>query len=175
MWAGQTKLQVRTYFDTLQNIFGCDSIVSSNLSVFPAFSDTVSVSIQEGEQVAGVTVFGDTVILIELNTVNGCDSIIVNLVEVIQTNAFFPTAFSPNGDGSNDIFHVLSNNVTEIRLMIFNRWGEKIFETNSLNIGWDGTFKDEPCEIGVYVYYAEITFQGSTEPKNYKGSITLIR
>ncbi|HXH17877.1 MAG TPA: gliding motility-associated C-terminal domain-containing protein, partial [Chitinophagales bacterium] len=101
---------------------------------------------------------------------NGCTvsgSVNVAFDECITIT--IPSAFSPNGDGINDIFRVRSENITEFSMAIFNRWGEKVFETNNINDGWDGYYKNEKAEIGVYAYYASIN------NRIYKGSITLIR
>ena len=87
---------------------------------------------------------------------------------------FIPNAFSPNKDNNNDVLYVRGKLLTDIHLAIFDRWGEKVFETNDIKKGWDGTFKGKPCEPGIYVYYLEATCLGQI---NYfkKGNVTLIR
>jgi gliding motility-associated-like protein len=87
---------------------------------------------------------------------------------------FVPNAFTPNGDGKNDILRVRSDIVIEVNLQIFDRWGEKVFETNDLDTGWDGTFRGEPCEPGVYDYFMKVKCFGEIETLK-KGNITLIR
>lgn len=87
---------------------------------------------------------------------------------------FWPNAFTPNGDGNNDIYLPGGSNIKFIVWRIFNRWGEKVFESNSQFIGWDGKYKGAPQPPNVYVYYAEVTFMNNTTEK-FKGSITLIR
>jgi gliding motility-associated-like protein len=59
------------------------------------------------------------------------------------TDVYLPNAFTPNGDGVNDIFIVRSNFIEELDLIIYNRWGQEIFKTSQLNQGWDGTFNAE--------------------------------
>lgn len=106
---------------------------------------------------------------------NGCsvsDSILITVLEA--GNLFFPTAFSPNGDGNNDIYRAFGNVAKVFRLKIFNRWGELVFETNNFNDGWDGTYKGKDQPIGVYVYTAELTLLNNNT-RNYKGSVTLLR
>lgn len=66
---------------------------------------------------------------------------------------FVPNTFTPNGDGKNDILYVRSSILKEFTLRIYNRWGELIFESSSADKGWDGTFKGQKCEQGVYDYY----------------------
>ena len=74
--------------------------------------------------------------------------IIVNDIEI-----FIPTAFTPNGDGMNDVFHVIDKNIEElIYLRVFNRWGQLLFETDNLNLSWDGTYKSKAQEMDIYIY-----------------------
>jgi len=86
-----------------------------------------------------------------------------------------PNAFSPNGDGVNDLFRVTGQNIETIELFIYNRWGQEVFAAiGELGAGWDGKFRDTDQELGVYVYYANITFMNG-ETETLKGNITLIR
>ena len=88
---------------------------------------------------------------------------------------FVPSAFSPgNGDGLNDKLHVYGNGIKKASLMIFNRWGEKVFETDHITLGWDGIYKNEPQPSGVYSFSAEVEYLNG-EKRTKKGSITLIR
>jgi gliding motility-associated-like protein len=93
-----------------------------------------------------------------------------------------PNAFSPNGDGINDIFYaqgIFIQNLTgeashDYRLRIYDRWGTQLFETDDLNDGWDGTYQKKPCEIGVYIY--ELSALGFDNRRfNYKGTVQLLR
>ena len=106
---------------------------------------------------------------------NGCtvsDSITLNLLPAGKV--FFPSAFSPNGDGHNDIFKAIGTGVKDYRLQIFNRWGELVFETTHFSSGWNGTYKGDKAVPDVYVYAASVTFM-SGDTKDYKGSLTIIR
>ena len=86
-----------------------------------------------------------------------------------------PNAFSPNGDGLNDFIGLRSRGIEELeRFLIFNRWGQLIFESNDINATWDGTFKGKPQEVGVYLFYVQARkFLGGEF--FVKGNITLIR
>lgn len=87
---------------------------------------------------------------------------------------YIPNAFSPNGDGKNDILYVRGDILTDLYFAIYNRWGERVFETTQLSVGWDGTYKGKRCQQGVYDYY----FRGTCldeEHVEMKGNITLIR
>ena len=88
--------------------------------------------------------------------------------------AYFPNAFSPNGDGSNDIYKPYGIHIKNISYAIYNRWGEKLFESNSELIGWDGKYKGALQPAGIYVYSAKVVFLNG-EVQNQKGSITIIR
>jgi len=105
----------------------------------------------------------------------GCtvsDTITINVNPV--GNVFFPNAFTPNGDGRNDVFAAMGAQVKTFEMRIYNRWGEKVFETNNFLEGWNGEFKGTPQPVAVYVYYASVTLLNNTTQK-YKGSLTLIR
>lgn len=97
----------------------------------------------------------------------------------------FPNAFTPNGsagnggtynaaDNSNDVFFPFVDGLTEYELRIFNRWGELIFESNDIKIGWDGNFNGKPCQQDTYVYVAKGKFFDS-RTFNQTGTVTLLR
>ena len=69
---------------------------------------------------------------------------------------FMPNAFSPNGDGENDILKVEGRTVEELYLAIYNRWGELVFETSNPTGGWDGVYNGELSEPDVYGYYLKV-------------------
>jgi len=110
---------------------------------------------------------------------HGCtksDSLTIVVIDLIcgEPYIFIPNGFTPNNDFQNDIFYVRSQILNNMTLSVFDRWGEKLFESNSVNSGWDGKFKGEYCQPGVYVYY----FKGQCLNEKYfekKGNITLIR
>lgn len=109
-----------------------------------------------------------------------------NLIKVLGPRDIrFPNAFTPNTSGpsdgtyketdtSNDIFHAYSAGVGEFQLKIYNRWGEKVFESDDINIGWDGYYKGELCKADVYVYKAKGKFLDGT-PFEKVGDVTLLR
>ena len=95
-------------------------------------------------------------------------------------NAFMPSKLGPNGgyyddvDYRNEVFHPVADGVIEYRLVIFNRWGEHIFESNDLKIGWDGYYKGKLASQGVYVWRAVGKFSNG-ELFDEKGNVTLLR
>lgn len=88
---------------------------------------------------------------------------------------FIPNAFTPNGDYINPRFSPVSNcALSDYNLVIFNRWGEKVYETNYLDNSWDGMYQGKLSPNGVYVYF--ISYQGKGKIRTIKnGTVTLIR
>jgi gliding motility-associated-like protein len=87
-----------------------------------------------------------------------------------------PNAFSPDGDGLNDMFRPVSNNIRQYSLNIYSRYGELVFTSAQPDNGWDGTFQGESCPEGNYIYV--IVYQSSfTPPENttLTGNIVLVR
>ncbi len=85
-----------------------------------------------------------------------------------------PTGFSPNGDGKNDILFVRGAAIKTMNLKIYNRWGQLVFESNSQDVGWDGTFNGQPQPLEAYGYVLNVSFIDGTA-KLLKGNITLLR
>jgi gliding motility-associated-like protein len=91
---------------------------------------------------------------------------------------FVPNAFSPDGDGDNEIFKPIlatPEMVTTYQFQIFNRWGELIFESSNYELGWDGTHKNQECKQDVYVWKLKIKYNGKPEPSEHNGHVTLLR
>lgn len=88
---------------------------------------------------------------------------------------FIPNAFTPDENRLNDQFNALGENITNYSLQIFNRWGNLCFETNSLNIGWDGKENGSAAPQGVYSYI--LKYRGKIKGKEVKkyGQLTLVR
>lgn len=94
--------------------------------------------------------------------------------KTLPDQIFIPNAFTPNGDGLNDVLLVYGYTITSMRFSVFNQWGEKVFESFNQATGWDGKYKGKPQPSGVYMYVCQITQRdGSTLVK--KGSINLVR
>ncbi|MCD6017774.1 MAG: hypothetical protein K0S53_895 [Bacteroidetes bacterium] len=95
-------------------------------------------------------------------------------VDVNCGDFFIPNVFSPNGDGLNDVINVRGRCISTFNLQIFNRWGEKVFETSTQSDSWDGSFRGQRMDTGVFIYKADgISIDGQSF--NMKGNITLIR
>jgi gliding motility-associated-like protein len=106
------------------------------------------------------------------------DSVQVRLgVDTVCPYVFVPNAFSPNGDRLNDVFRPRTDNISNYRLTIYNRWGARIFESNTPSEGWDGTYKDQPAPAGGYHYQLRyrIAKEGVEQIKTQEGTVRLIR
>ena len=118
----------------------------------------------------------NTIYIVTGTDINGCknnDSVTV-LVKSGINGYDIPNSFSPNGDNNNDCFGIKHwGDAQNVIFIIFNRWGEKVFESSNVNNCWDGTFKGQQAEVGNYVYYASA--QTSCGNLVRKGNVLLIR
>src|SRR5690606_23544954 len=107
---------------------------------------------------------------------NGCpnqDSVKIDID--YRDNLFVPSAFSPNGDGKNDVFRIFNLSFQKVmEFRVFNRYGQEIFSTVNPTEGWDGKWKGVPQDIGTYYYIIRVAFpDGYVE--TYKGNVTLVK
>lgn len=125
-----------------------------------------------------------TVTLFTRNNANNCVDMTDKILTVIS-DVQFATAFTPNTNGgnggsydqndySNDVFFPFVQGVVEYDMMIFNRWGELIFKSNDVKIGWDGYFNGKICQQDAYVWKINMVFFDGRKYNN-TGSITLLR
>jgi gliding motility-associated-like protein len=108
---------------------------------------------------------------------NGCSAYDTVSVFVIDDHTYFaPNVFTPNNDGHNDYFQIYGNldGIHSINVMIFDRWGEKVFESSETDFKWDGIYKGKPLPPAVYVYVLKLVYLDAKE-KTHEGSITLLR
>lgn len=112
---------------------------------------------------------------ITISNANGCSvTKAITITVKDDFEIFIPDVFSPNGDGENDILYVRGTGIKEFNFVVYDRLGEKIFESNSLSLGWDGTYKGSPLNSAVFIYYLSATLFNDKKIKT-KGDITLIR
>jgi gliding motility-associated-like protein len=107
----------------------------------------------------------------------GCKNIDTVHIEVdAPDDVFIPSAFTPNGDGLNDIFRMArSSNYTLVEMNVYDRWGKQVCHmTANDRLGWDGTVNGMPEAMGTYYYLFVVTDQYGAE-KVLKGDVTLIR
>jgi gliding motility-associated-like protein len=99
----------------------------------------------------------------------------VSIVNACDKDILLPNAFTPNNDGTNDIFlPVVIKNLVSYHMVIFNRWGRKVFESVDSSVGWNGFEYDLPGEIGAYYWSVEYNIEGGAK-KSMQGNVTLLR
>jgi gliding motility-associated-like protein len=119
--------------------------------------------------------FVTTTYTVTVSDTNQCEVSAATTVLVNDSiKIYIPNIFSPNADGINDVFLFYANAVKDVYYIIYNRWGEKVFESKDITAGWDGTYKGKLAPEGVYTYYIQFTFLNFTQEKR-KGSVTLVR
>jgi gliding motility-associated-like protein len=105
----------------------------------------------------------------------GCvDSVCIPVESIINVVNDLPSAFTPNGDGVNDVFSVRGFGITKMTLRVYNRQGLMVFESRSQNIGWDGKYKGIPQPMDAYGWTLEVEYF-TGEKFRKKGDVTLIR
>jgi gliding motility-associated-like protein len=123
-----------------------------------------------------------TQFFLDIEDENGCTARdLLTIFIKKDRNIYVPNAFSPDGNGDNDIFYIFSDDsVEKIRsFLVFNRWGESVFEVygsqpNDPRWGWDGTYRGEPVNAAVYVWFAEIEFKNG-DVEIIKGDVVIMR
>jgi len=121
-----------------------------------------------------VQIYNEGIYDITASSANGCSKKFTVNVHSQNCSLFMPNAFTPNGDGKNDIFRIpVSVKIKLESFSIFNRWGNNVFTTNNKNEAWDGTYKGMRSEAGTYIYIIR-GFVNNKETQ-LKGFVTLIR
>jgi len=124
-------------------------------------------TIQAREQITyRVTVFNE-------NGCEGSDDFMVRPDCI--SKSFVPSAFSPNGDGLNDVFKPTLINYEQYSIAVYNRWGEKVYESNITNAGWDGVFKGDQVPNGVYTYHIRFITTETGSWQNLNGLVNVVR
>lgn len=107
----------------------------------------------------------------------GCELELTGQVTNENPAVRFPTAFSPNGDGANDLFEAVFNCALDFKMMVYNRWGNVVFFSDTINQGWDGNFEGSPAPAGTYTY--DISYggvlNGTPFTETVRGIVRLMR
>src|SRR6185437_11441719 len=110
----------------------------------------------------------------DVNGCSGMESITIYPKNCIK-GFYIPNAFTPNNDGNNDIFKpMIFGNVITYSFVVYNSWGQKVFESNDLLKGWDGTFRGENPQADIFVWTCTYQFEGGNL-ENKKGTVMLVR
>jgi gliding motility-associated-like protein len=190
------------YVDSLESYLGCDSIVLTELSVLlpPIITAFLDTTINKGSSVQLGVVGADSYVwtpnyslscddcqypiaspqvttsyFVE-GSFEGCSSFdtITITVNDIYTFLWIPNSFTPNGDLLNDEFVIAGENIKEFKILLFNRWGELLFQSNNIGNCWGGFYKGKKVPSGVYVYKVEVLSENSENIEKF-GHINLMR
>jgi gliding motility-associated-like protein len=108
------------------------------------------------------------------NCMSSLTKVIVTVVD--NSTIYVPTIFTPNGDGTNDILEIkVFGQIRIDNFAIYNRFGQKVFDTKSHLIGWDGSFKNKIVDVGVYVWFLNAYDVFNNKKIFQKGTVTLAR
>ena len=88
-----------------------------------------------------------------------------------------PNAFSPNGDGVNDVFRAVTDCELSFSMQVYNKWGTVVFSSENIQEGWDGTYQGQPAPAGKYSYimFYVVEINNTTYEQTFRGSFELIR
>lgn len=133
---------------------------------YPILRDTIANRLAPGTYIFTVT------------DANNCFTVDTTVIDRDECESYvtFPTAFSPNNDGNNDVFRAkYSANLNTFRILVYNRWGERVFESDDVREGWDGYYKGMLQNNSVFAWMCEYTFNGDGEVHLSSGNVTLVR
>ncbi len=156
---------------------GKDTTICSGTSTLALNAGTYNSYLWQDSSTAQVFIVVDSgKYWVRVTGTNGCtasDTLVVT--QKCDNRLVVPDAFSPNGDGKNDFFTAKTNDVPKKFVMhVYNRWGELVFESNSITNGWDGKFKGQPQPSGTYIYYIQYAFEDNVT-HGIEGGFTLLR
>jgi len=180
--SGSFVNNVGTYIDTIRNSSGCDSLITTvNLAVYPVFIYNVTDSFNQGQSYSlpsGTIVNNPGTYQSVLKDKNGCDSTINTfLVERTMPDCVVspPNAFTPNGDGYNDVWIIFQRGcVEQVKVDVYNRWGSLIYHSDNYNNDWNGEYQNKPLADATYYYVVSPVYADGRRPV-LKGSVTILR
>ncbi len=164
------------YSFTTNQTISFDNLSSGAVSYFWDFGDASedSTSVLENPEHFYISDGTYHVMFVSINQ-NGCsDTVIKTIIILPDFYFYFPNAFTPNKNDKNDFFKAYGSGMKSYRMRIFDRWGQLIFESNDINVGWDGTYKGiDAVSDGYICAFDVIGLRGNKIRR--MGSVTLIR
>jgi gliding motility-associated-like protein len=166
---------------------GTDTLVVDSGYMLDAGSGMASYKWSPGDTTQSIVIQEEGMYSVEMESQAGCfgnDSVYVVLREepVVEPSQYLyiPNAFTPDGDGRNDVFKAIPsvNTISHFSMRVFDRWGGQVFEAENIGQGWDGTKNGKPCPEGAYVY--RITFNvegipGAEGEQTIVGTVVIVR
>lgn len=156
----------------------CFDELDSTITVTANTSRLYDYSWGTGETSNSINVTAEGTYVVNISH-NGCaitDN--VTITDFCPWTLYVPNAFTPNDDGTNDTFNANGYNLVDYTMFIYDRWGMKLFESNSLNEPWDGTYMGNIVQVDVYVYkiyYSVENINGDIEKDTKVGTVTVIK
>ncbi|MDX9906940.1 MAG: gliding motility-associated C-terminal domain-containing protein [Bacteroidales bacterium] len=162
---------------------GTDTLEMHTGDVLDAGAGMASYKWSTGDTTASIIIPSVGMYSVEMESQIGCigrDSIYIKILEdeiPPEAHIFIPNAFSPNGDGVNDMFLMKWEGLSTVdfRLSIFDRWGGEIFSGDGVSSGWDGKKNGKECPGGVYVYKIVFSLDGVAGNQERVGTVMLVR
>jgi gliding motility-associated-like protein len=171
-----------THFDTLTSFAGCDSIVELKLSYNAIYNTSQVINLCEGDSIKinKTWKYATGYYIDTFESTYGCDSFVLSKIMVDNCDStltpLIPSAFSPNGDGVNDLFRPVlpTEKITILRFSIYDRWGSLVFDSDRQSqFYWDGKFNGENVPTGIYLW--QVTYKSRGKSLKLEGNVTLLR
>jgi gliding motility-associated-like protein len=130
-----------------------------------------------GAHTEAISGLGNGAYRVTVTDAHGCQGSSEATVGYDCCRPFIPNAFTPNGDGLNDVYRMRwRGKVSRMQFFIYNRYGARVFASYQPDLGWDGTCNGKPCDVGTYFYMVKfICGSGEDDYVEYKGDVTLVR
>lgn len=145
---------------------------STELAIVPSFEQYLW---STGETTLSIVANDTGVYEVTVTNAEGCTAAtLVNVLRLAPYSMAIPNAFSPNNDDVNDVWQIHTLEPAAIMWQVYNRWGQKVADQIQNPSGWNGTFRGNECETGVYVFWVRVVFEDGQE-RNLKGNLSLIR
>ncbi len=164
------------------HISSYDFLCAGKLHVLEAGSEYSSYLWQDGSTASSFAAIDEGEYWVQITDTNNCKSSDTAWLTYCPGDIFVPNAFTPNKDGINDTFRPVNtgNTLLDFSMIIFNRWGQKIFETNDFLSGWDGTMNSNELPSGLYTYVIIYRLADPSNPDSgnktkLRGTVTLVR
>jgi gliding motility-associated-like protein len=163
---------------------GTDTLVVDSGYTLDAGSGQAHYQWNTGDSIESIEIYSEGLYSVEMESLAGClgsDSVYIVLHEEqpFEPSQYFyiPNAFTPDGDGRNDVFRATTDEsrIEDLELRIYDRWGGQVFESFSVENGWDGKKNGKECQGGVYVYKIVFSLDGVPGNQERVGTVMLVR
>ncbi len=179
----QKSIQLIVSENPVAAFHGTDTLEMHMGDVLDAGEGMASYRWNTADSMQSIVIHAEGKYQVEMESQIGCtgrDSIYIKIIEdeiPPESHIFIPNAFSPNGDGVNDVFVMKCDglSIVDCRLSIFDRWGGEVFDSNNISQGWDGKKNSNPCPGGVYVYKIVFSVDGVPGSQERVGTVMLVR